>query len=135
MRKLISHEKIHSHVKEIHELTTRVLVMAEQHGFGEESLKDLRIALDEAIANAVIHGNSGDEAREILVRCYLHDDETLEIRIRDEGHGFDVSQLPDPTHDDNILNPHGRGVFLIRQYMDAVTFNPRGNEIRIWKRK
>lgn len=135
MRKLICHEEIYSHVKEVHDLTTRILLLAEEHGFGEEALKDLRVALDEAIANAVIHGNSGLARLRIRVWCYLHGDKTIEIRVKDEGRGFDIAHLPDPTEGENLLEPHGRGIFLIRHHMDRVEFNRRGNEIRMWKKR
>jgi serine/threonine-protein kinase RsbW len=135
MAKLICKEVIRSHLREVHDLTARLLGEAEEHGFNDGALKDLRVAIDEAIANAVIHGNANKPRKQIKVRCYLHDHGTLEIRVKDEGPGFDANRIPDPTRHENLLSTHGRGIFLIRQYMDRVTFNRRGNEIRMWKRR
>lgn len=135
MRRMICREEIRSEVHAIHDLTHRILTIAEKHGFGDEALKDLHLALDESIANAFIHGNAGMPGKSIQVRCFLHDDDVLEIRVRDQGHGFNRDNLPDPTHGDNILNPHGRGIFLIKRFMDRVDFNRPGNEIRMWKRR
>ncbi len=135
MRKLIYKEEIRSHIREVHDMTSRILQKAGAFGFNNDALKDLRVAIDEGIANAFIHGNATQPHKRIRVKCYLHSDKSLEIRIKDQGKGFDSSKLPDPTNSENLLKSHGRGIFLIRQYMDRVGFNKRGNEIRMWKRK
>ena len=97
MRRLLCKGEIESQVQAIHRVTGEILQEAERIGFREEAVKDIRVALDEALANAVIHGNSNVAERRIKVRCLLHDDGVLEIRIRDQGGGFDTSRLPDPT--------------------------------------
>ena len=135
MRKLLCQGEIQSQLEAIHRVTADILREAEQVGFKEEAVKDLRVALDEALANAVIHGNSNMSERRIKVRCFLHDHQALEIRIRDQGPGFDMTYVPDPTVPENLLRPHGRGLFLISHHMDRVAFNRRGNEIRMWKKR
>ncbi|MEW6368520.1 MAG: ATP-binding protein [Acidobacteriota bacterium] len=134
-RKLLCKGEIQSQLQAIHRITGDILQEAETVGFKEEAVKDLRVALDEALANAVIHGNSNVPDRRVKVRCYLHGDDLLEIRIRDQGTGFRTSFVPDPTVPENLLRTHGRGIFLISHYMDRIEFNRRGNEIRMWKRK
>jgi anti-sigma regulatory factor (Ser/Thr protein kinase) len=118
------------------------------------------IALEEALTNALYHGNlevssalrEGDDPgayqrtaqdrrrrppysdRRIHVRSRLTPAEGV-IRIRDEGPGFDPNNLPDPTDPENIVKASGRGLLLIRTFMDEVTFNPTGNEITMRLRK
>jgi len=134
MRKLVCSDEIRSDLREVHDLTARILYQAGLHGFAEAALKDLRVALDEAIANAVIHGNANQSQKKIKIRCFLYPEGPIEIRIRDEGSGFNAAELPDPTRLENLLNPHGRGIFLIRNHMDKVSFNRKGNEIRMVKK-
>ncbi len=69
--------------------------------------EDIEIALREALANAVIHGNHEDTGKHVYVGCHVGTDE-LSVMIRDEGQGFDFSEVPDPTSPDNIKSSHGR---------------------------
>lgn len=117
------------------------------------------VALDEALTNALHHGNLeiGSQLREtnlaeyfetarrrkteppyrdrrIRVEARLSPDAAL-VRIRDEGPGFDASQLPDPTDPENLDAVHGRGIFLMRTFMDSVEFNDPGNEVTMIKRR
>jgi len=117
------------------------------------------VALEEALLNAIIHGNlevssklrdaeDGSFDRLIALRvdkapfCTRRvsvkaDFTPTEARfvIRDQGRGFDVSKLPDPTDPVNIARAHGRGVLLIRTFMDEVHYNPKGNQVTMVKRK
>ena len=99
----------------------------------EEKRMDIALAVQEALANAVVHGCENDPSKE--VRCQLerdHDGRIL-ITITDPGPGFPVSSAPNPHDDDKLYDGHGRGVYLIRQLMDEVQFTSGGNEIRMWK--
>ncbi len=78
-------------------------------------------ALREALANAIRHGNRLDTARRVRVECALETGR-LTIRVEDEGDGFDVSAVPDPTAAENLLRPTGRGIFYMRQFMNRVEF-------------
>jgi serine/threonine-protein kinase RsbW len=89
---------------------------------------NLRVALSEALANAIVYGNALDPAKMVDVRVEVLDQE-LQVSVRDEGQGFDPRDVPDPTAPDRIEASDGRGLFLIRQLMDAVSFNDRGNAI------
>ena len=131
-----------------------------QMNFGDEAtLLQVGMAISEALANAVDHGNleldsalreDDDDTYRSLGRQRatqlpysersVHVTEVLtptEVRytIRDEGHGFDPSSLPDPTNPENLLLASGRGVMLIRTFMDEVRFSEKGNEIRMSKRR
>jgi len=89
---------------------------------------NLRVALAEAIGNAILYGNTEDETKGVAVRV-LFGRNTVEMEVTDEGCGFDYRYLPDPTLPANRMRPYGRGLFLIRQLVDEVRFNDAGNSI------
>ena len=84
--------------------------------------------MDEALINAIMHGNGGSEHKRVFVGLNACED-CIQISIKDQGDGFDINTLFDPTEDEHIHDTHGRGVFLIRRFMSRVTFNEKGNEI------
>lgn len=90
---------------------------------------DFEIVLHEVLANAVLHGNGGDPARTIRVRCYGMRGRGLMVAVRDQGRGFDPSTVPDPTHADRLQLHHGRGLFLVRELTDHVEHRKSGREI------
>ena len=79
-------------------------------------------ALREAMANAVRHGNQERPERKVRVD-YSIEGRTVTIRVEDEGEGFDPSQVPDPTREENLLRPNGRGIFYMQQFMSRVEFS------------
>ncbi len=101
-------------------------------GYDEDQLFAVRLALEEALVNAMKHGNGFDPSRSVYVR-YRASPKRVEIRVADEGTGFDPAGVPDPTSDENIERPCGRGIMLMRCYMDEVTFSGRGNEVLMVK--
>jgi len=94
--------------------------------------EDIEIALREALANAVIHGNHEDTGKHVYVGCHVGTDE-LSVMIRDEGQGFDFSEVPDPTSPDNIKSSHGRGIYLMKTLMDEVRFERGGTVVHMRK--
>lgn len=95
----------------------------------------IEIALREALHNAVLHGNGANPRKRVRVECYEEPDKSILLVIRDSGLGFDPSRVPDPTHPDNLLRDTGRGLFMIRHYMDDVQFTCGGREIRMRKNR
>jgi serine/threonine-protein kinase RsbW len=93
----------------------------------------LELVLDEAITNAVKHGNKNDPAKKVTV-SYSITPERFEIEITDEGPGFNIEDLPDPRREENLFKASGRGVLLMNAYMDEVKFNKKGNSVRMVKR-
>ncbi len=79
-------------------------------------------AVIEAIGNAVVHGNHHDLSKQVHIRFRIHQN-CLTVEVRDEGEGFDATNLPDPLAPENILKPCGRGIFLIKSFMDEVSFS------------
>jgi serine/threonine-protein kinase RsbW len=95
---------------------------------------DVEGALFEALANAVIHGNHRDARKPVRIRCRLEPRRCLSITVSDEGVGFDPGKIPDPTQPENLGAEHGRGVFLMRTFMDEVRFEKGGSEVHLVKK-
>lgn len=96
------------------EITRRVSGTA---GFDEDEQQRIEMAVHESMINAIWHGNKNDSSKNVWLQFKIHRDR-LEIRIRDQGTGFDPKHIPDPLESDNLLNVSGRGIFLIRSFMD-----------------
>jgi len=103
-------------------------------GCREEVVFAVRLSLEEALSNAIKHGNKHDRSKKITVSAEVAPEATA-ITVADEGEGFDPRALPDPTTDENLEKPCGRGIMLMRAYMDEVTFNAKGNEVRMVKHR
>jgi serine/threonine-protein kinase RsbW len=103
----------------------------------EETTYWVGMALREALANAIKHGNKLNPEKSVLVHIRLRGDDELQIEVEDEGDGFDPTDLEDPTSPDNLLRSSGRGVFYMRQFMDQVSFRAGergGTRIELTKR-
>jgi serine/threonine-protein kinase RsbW len=103
-----------------------------EHRYGERDIFSIRLALEEALVNAIKHGNQMDRAKSVHI-SYRINAERFDIRITDEGAGFDPSDVPDPTAVENLERPCGRGLMLMRYYMNEVTFHGRGNCVSMCK--
>ena len=104
----------------------------ETHGYTKEAVFAIRLALEEALANAIRHGNDGDPEKQVIVESSVTE-ERLWVRITDEGYGFDPNKVEDPTLDENLCRSHGRGVMLMRAYMTEVHYTDRGNCVTLVK--
>lgn len=94
----------------------------------------VHLAMEEAVMNAIKHGNSQQNDKFVSVVFKTSDDE-LFVCITDEGEGFDPDNLPDPTTDENLEIPSGRGVMLMRSFMDSVRYNRAGNSVEMSKKR
>jgi serine/threonine-protein kinase RsbW len=95
----------------------------------EEKIPGLLLSVTEAATNAFIHGNKSDENKLVTIDVNKKDNQ-LVVSIKDQGKGFDPATIPDPTEPLNILKDSGRGIYLMRVYMDDIKFNitPQGTE-------
>ena len=102
---------------------------AKDLGLDNERLAALLLAVTEATTNAIIHANKCDVNKLVTVDVQVAKTKII-IKITDEGEGFDPSKIPDPTHPENLLKDSGRGVYLMRVYMDELNYNitPTGTE-------
>lgn len=95
--------------------------LGRQAGLDDEALHWVSVAVRESVTNAIRHGNRSDAAKRVHVEfTYLGAGAGLSIRVRDEGPGFDPECLPDPLAPENLLKPSGRGIFLIKSFMDEL---------------
>lgn len=109
-----------------------VLLRMRELGYSDDDQFGVRLALEEALVNAMKHGNRMDPAKSVPL-AYRLSAEKVEIRVADEGEGFDPGQVADPTCDENLSKPCGRGVMLMRCYMDEVTYLDNGREVHMVK--
>jgi serine/threonine-protein kinase RsbW len=100
--------------------------------FPEHEAFAVKMAVEEALVNAIKHGNQLDPAKTVTVSYVLHA-ERFEVRITDQGPGFNPDDVPDPTSPENLERPCGRGLLLIRYYMTDVSFHDAGRTIAMFK--
>lgn len=111
-----------------------ILRALEAKGFADRDRFAVRLALEEALANAIKHGNCCDPGKCVTVQFHVGP-RTVRITIEDEGGGFNPRRVPDPTCDENLEKPCGRGVMLMRVYMNEVKYNAAGNKVTLVKRR
>ena len=111
-----------------------IIDAAESCGYGEGAKFAIRLAVDEALSNAIVHGNHNDPAKKVHVEFSVHE-ESARISVTDEGPGFNPTAIPDPTLDENLDRPHGRGVMLMKAYMTSVSFSNDGNSVTLVKKR
>ncbi len=102
-------------------------------GIAKETEDEIEIAVLEALANAVIHGNGENPDKQVHLTCRCSMDGEVSIVVRDEGEGFDSQAVPDPTELQGLLLSHGRGLHLMRTLMDEVSFAENGTVVRMRK--
>ena len=125
-----------SHIEAVADAAAAVMDFIRNCGVSEEAAFGIEMALREAVTNAMVHGNQEDESKfvELIFNC--HDNE-LEVEVRDQGEGFDPARVPDPTNAENLLETSGRGIFLMRTFMDEIEWLNRpdgGTTVRMKKK-
>ncbi len=91
---------------------------------------NIMIAVTESVNNAISHGNGNQQSKNVTLKLIL-DDSAIRFQISDEGLGFDPQHLPDPTAPENLSNPGGRGIFLMKHLCDEVVFRNQGREVEL----
>lgn len=107
-----------------------VLAEVAERGYDRASCFAIRLALEEALTNAFKHGNKGDPTKTVRLDVRL-DSNAVEIEVEDQGDGFDPTSVPDPTQQENVEIPSGRGLTLMRAFMTEVRVRPPGNRIQL----
>jgi serine/threonine-protein kinase RsbW len=99
-------------------------------------VEGIGLAVREALSNAIFHGNGCDPEKAVEICVAVNENCDLLIIVRDSGSGFEPSRVPNPTVGDSVLATHGRGIFLIRQFMDQVEFRfDQGTEVVMRRRR
>jgi len=133
------HLEIHSTLDALDLVQAVTEHIARRVGLDEESLHWTTMAVRESVINAIVHGNKSDPAKLVFIDFAAtpeSDPVDLIVSVRDQGPGFDPSRLNDPLTPDNVLKASGRGIFLIRQFMDDVSVERArqgGMEVRMLK--
>lgn len=117
----------------VKEASRKILDYAGDLRLDESALFDIRLCFEEALINAIKYGNRGDKKLSVDVDVIKKKD-SIEIVVRDQGKGFDYENCDDPTREDNVLKPRGRGIFIIQKLMDEVRFENNGSCIRMMKK-
>jgi serine/threonine-protein kinase RsbW len=110
----------------------KLMLLMRKCGCVAEGESDVEIALREALANAIIHGNHENPRKHVHVRCRCKPDE-VSIEVKDEGRGFDIHKMADPTAPQNIGSVHGRGIYVMKALMDEVSFEGGGVVVQMRK--
>ena len=121
-----------SEVTVISPFVDKLMPLLRSCGCVPEGVSDVEIALREALANAIIHGNHEDRRKHVHVNCRCEPDE-VSIAVKDEGKGFDVNNVPNPTTPENIGSAHGRGIHVMKALMDEVRFDEGGVVVHMRK--
>lgn len=112
----------------------RIVVLLEKLGYPARDVFGVRLALEEALVNAIKHGNKHDPCKQVHIRCRA-DRDVVCITIEDEGPGFVPGEVPDPTLEENLEKPSGRGIMLMRAFMSSIEYNDTGNQVTLEKRR
>jgi serine/threonine-protein kinase RsbW len=124
---------IPSDLEEARSLEEKLLDAVADQGFSEADQFAIRLALEEGLMNAIRHGNRFASDKQVHVTWQIERSEAV-FTIADEGPGFHECTVPDPTIDENLERPCGRGLMLMRSFMDEVSYNEKGNEVRLVKK-
>lgn len=134
------HLEIHSTIEALDLVQAVTEHITRRLGFDEEALHWTAMAVRESVVNAITHGNGSDPAKIVFIDYSVAFESAAAdfiVAVRDQGRGFDPETVKNPLTPENMLNANGRGVFLIRQFMDAVSIRraPEGGmEVRMTKR-
>ena len=112
----------------------RIIQLLEELRYEERDVFGIRLALEEALVNAIKHGNQMDPNKTVRITCRAAIDK-VRIEIEDQGEGFQPGDVPDPTADENPERPCGRGIMLMRAFMSSIAFNASGNCVILEKQR
>ena len=109
-----------------------ILDIAKDLNLSKEKLNGLSLSVAEAASNAIIHGNKCDRDKKLVIDIIVNQNQII-VKFKDQGSGFDPSHVPDPTETENILKESGRGIHIMKSYLDDLKFNftPNGTEVSL----
>ncbi|MBN1980008.1 MAG: ATP-binding protein, partial [Chitinivibrionales bacterium] len=121
-----------SSYEEIEYVSARILKDMDHNGFSDESIRRMKLSITELVANAIDHGNKNSSLKRVTLGHCL-EPQRITVAVLDEGEGFDPDTVVDPTLPENLTKDHGRGLFIVKNYCDEITFNSTGNRVLIRK--
>jgi serine/threonine-protein kinase RsbW len=126
--------RIGSTYEEARAVQGRIMDEIAARTFGEGDVFAIRLALEEAVINAIKHGNKLDPAKQVSIEAEISD-AGVDIKVQDEGAGFNRDDVPDPTLDENLDKNSGRGILLIESYMTGAKWSDHGRRLHMFKRR
>ena len=127
-------KKIKSTADEAQRVIAEILENLSKEEWPENETFAIHLALEEAVMNAIKHGNGRDESKDVHVVAKVSA-ESFYVQVTDQGDGFVIEDVPDPTDDENLEKPSGRGLVLMKNFMSAVEFNESGNSVVMEKHR
>ncbi len=127
-------ETLPTALAEVRRVQSDIKDALQAHNFGERDMFHIELAMEEALVNAMKHGNQLDADKHVHVH-YTITPEQFDVRIEDEGIGFNPEDVPDPTIPENLERACGRGLYMIRCFMTDVTYHGKGNVVTMAKKK
>lgn len=112
----------------------RIIQLLETLRYDERDVFGVRLAIEEALVNAIKHGNRMDPSKTVRITCQIAPHK-IRIEIEDQGEGFLPADVPDPTADENLERPCGRGIMLMRAFMSSIAYNASGNCVILEKHR
>jgi serine/threonine-protein kinase RsbW len=112
----------------------RIIQLLESLSYDERDVFGVRLAIEEALVNAIKHGNRMDPSKTVRITCQVARHK-VRIEIEDQGEGFQPEEVPDPTSDENLERPCGRGIMLMRAFMSSIAYNESGNCVILEKHR
>lgn len=128
------HKEIPSSLDAGHQTIEQLISALESNGWEGRDLFHVQLAVEEAMVNAITHGNKQELEKMVEVEFKVEPFTTI-LRIKDQGSGFCLEQVPDPRDDEHLECTNGRGVMLIREMMSEVHYNECGNQVTMMKRR
>ncbi len=126
--------RLHRFPEELQPLQEELLGAIAQFNYPDASTFALRLVIEEAVSNAFRHGNKMEPGKHVDIAWNIEPD-SVTIAVEDQGEGFKPDEVPDPTDDDRLELPSGRGVMLIQAYMTEVEYNDKGNRVTMTYRR
>jgi serine/threonine-protein kinase RsbW len=121
-----------SYAREVVPLLDNLTHLMTAAGYSAKDIYGMRLALEEAIVNALRHGNKSDPSKRVFIRLCVRPDQVL-AEVEDQGEGFDSERVPDPLALENLAKPGGRGLLLIHHYTTWARYNREGNRLTLCK--
>jgi serine/threonine-protein kinase RsbW len=128
---MVKELEITSNPERIHEVEQFIEEIRDFLGFKDDVFGNVMVAITEAVNNSIFHGNRGEEGKMVRIHCASLNPYRIMVAVEDEGIGFDPDALPDPTAPENLENPGGRGVFLMRHLADEIQFVNEGRRVEM----
>jgi serine/threonine-protein kinase RsbW len=123
-----------SYYEEIDKVSANILKEMDETGYSDENIRKMKLTITELLANAIGHGNKDDHSKKVILGHIVETGVTT-VAVMDEGAGFNPLEVPNPTLPENLTKDHGRGLYIIRNYVDEIHFNEHGNRILIRKNR